>query len=98
MGWKTDNKPVARYYNEDGSFSAAGKGDTTSSADPFGNLQAAAGGHKAPADSPEITDEVVRKRRAAEMTRLMLGVGRKSTFSEGGMGNLNLGQKMLGGK
>lgn len=47
--------------------------------------------------TPDLTDEVVRQRRAAEMTRLMLGVGRSSTFTQGGMGDLRLGTKSLVG-
>jgi hypothetical protein len=69
----------------------------TNEVDPYGNLKKAAGGTAAPGDAPDATDEVVRQRQAAEMTRLMLGFGRKSTFSEGGMGDLRLSNKSLTG-
>lgn len=103
MGAKIDNKanPEAnRYWNADGTYDPTGKGNLNSSADPWGNLNAAAGGTPPPPDSPDITDQLIRQKRASEMTRLMLGVGRRSTFSQGGMGDLQLGQTSLvaGGK
>ncbi len=51
-----------------------------------------------PPDSPDITDKLVRQRRAAAASQLMLGRGRAQSFSQGDMGDLNLGQKkLLGG-
>jgi hypothetical protein len=101
MGFKTDNKPnqdILNYWNADGSRAGNGQGNAQSAVDPWGNLAVAAGGAKPPPDSPEFTDAVVRQRRASEMNRLMLGVGRSSTFSQGGMGSLNLGTTKLGGQ
>ena len=102
MGAKTDWKPNAganRYWNADGTYDPTGHGNLNSSADPWGNLNQAAGGAPPPPDQPDLTDQLIRQRRASEMTRLMLGVGRRSTFSQGGMGDLNLGTKSLtGGK
>lgn len=98
MGSKTDNKPnpeINRYWNSDGTYAPSGNGDASSSADPWGNLKTAAGGTPAPPDSPDVTDQAIRQKQASEMTRLMLGVGRRSSFSQGGMGDLNLGQKSL---
>lgn len=74
-----------------------GKSGVSSQVDPWGTLAKAAGGAKPPPDAPDMTDDVIRQRRAAEMNRLMLGYGRKSTFTEGGMGDLRLGTKSLTG-
>lgn len=49
------------------------------------------------ATAPDITDDLVRRRRAAMATQLMLGQGRKSTFATGELGNLNLGTMSLTG-
>lgn len=102
MGSKLDNKPnpeIARYWNDDGSYvpnaTNTNYGSATSSIDASGALTAAAGGTPPPPDAPDVTDQLIRQKQASEMTRLMLGVGRRSSFSQGGMGDLNLGTKQL---
>ncbi len=68
------------------------------SGDPYGYLKGAAGGEKPPPDSPDVTDQLVRQKQAAAASQLMLGRGRAQSFSQGDMGDLNIGQKkLLGG-
>lgn len=86
MGWKTDNVPSTKGLSKE----EASRVDTP-------GLYEASGGVKPPDDPPDATDAVIRQRRAAEMNRLMLGFGRNSTFTEGGMGDLRLGRKSLTG-
>lgn len=43
-----------------------------------------------PPDSPDITDELLRKRRAAEATNLMLGRGRKDTMRSSNFGDMSI--------
>jgi len=51
-----------------------------------------------PADSPDMADELLRKRRAAAATSLMLGRGRKSTMPGANYGDLQIGKtKLFGG-
>ncbi len=53
-----------------------------------------------PGDPPTELDDEVRRRRAMEMNRLMLGFGRRSmfSFSEGDSGTPLLSRKSLTGK
>jgi hypothetical protein len=54
-------------------------------------------GIKPPPDAPDAADELLRKRRAAEATSLMLGRGRKDTMRPSTFGDMAIGKSKLYG-
>jgi hypothetical protein len=54
-------------------------------------------GIKPPPDAPDAADEMLRKRRAAEATSLMLGRGRKDTMRPSTFGDMAIGKSKLYG-
>lgn len=52
-----------------------------------------------PPDAPDVTDELVRKRRAAQASQLLLGRGRASTMLQSNFGDLQVAnQRLLNGR
>lgn len=109
----TNNKPSTSglsYWNADGTYAPDGNGDAKSSNDPFGNLQSATdagpnqgGDAPPPGDAPDITDKLIRAKRAAAANAALTGQGRASTMNgsstllTSSLGSPQLGKTMLGG-
>jgi hypothetical protein len=55
------------------------------------------GGTAAPGAPPDLTDDAIRKARAAELMRLMATRGRRSTFGVGDVGDVGAAKSMAFG-